>query len=372
MPMPESEISYQDMQEAVKKGYLCSKCGSILTIAWSADRNCYILRCGNDINHTGITRHDKKYEKEIKEVYSMDSTALTSMTETQMVERVNMARFPQEMTKQDKILLAQVAITYGFDPLMGEVTLYQGRPFVSIDGRYRKAQETNQLDGVETKPASKQERLDWQIPEGDFFYRSEVYIKGSSRPFVAWGRVHFSETKPGSRKPGDTTSIFKPVQSNPQRMAEKRAEAQALRKAFHIPLPSVEDIGSPDYDVESTAVEVDKTTGEITEGKPKAKSQPKTVEPEPEKHQEVSLETPQAVLHPEEPEAPVYDMVELKADLDTLEEAGLKAWAKANVLSYLNVSSGKEHAKISEAFKDLSDNQKQDFLDKVKEAIELA
>jgi len=41
---------------------------------------------------------------------------------------------------------------------------------------------------------------------------------------------------------------FQPVQNNPQRMAEKRAEAQALRKAFHIPLPSIEDIGLPEED----------------------------------------------------------------------------------------------------------------------------
>jgi len=265
MPMTESEISYQDMQDAVKKGYSCGKCGSFLVIAWggSIGLNKYILQCSQDISHTGITRHDKKYEKEKKEAFSMESTALMTMTETEMIQRVEMARFPQDLTVADKKLLAQVAITYGFDPLMGEVTIYQGRPFVSIDGRYRKFQETGKLDGVETRPATKQEREDWQIPEGDYFFRSEVYVKDASRPFVGWGWVRASETKPGSRKLGDNTSTFKPIQNNPQRMAEKRAEAQALRKAFHIPLPSTEDIGSPEYDVESTAIEVDKTTGEV-------------------------------------------------------------------------------------------------------------
>lgn len=66
-----------------------------------------------------------------------------------------------------------------------------------------------------------------------------------------------------------------------------------------------------------------------------------------------------------------YVMAELKADLETLQGTGLKFWTKANILSYLNVCSSGNHAKISEAFKDLSDNQKQDFLNKVKEAIEL-
>src|SRR3990167_1662340 len=194
MPITEAEMSYQDMKKAVDNGYLCGKCQGVLVIAWSAEKNCYILRCGNDITHTGITRHDKKYEQKLKEVLSMDSTALQTMTETKMMERVNMARFPQELTKEDKRLLAQVAITYGFDPLMGEVTIYQGKPFVSIDGRYRKAQETGKLDGVETRPATKQERTDWQIPEGDYFFRSAVYVIGTTHPFVAWGRVISAET----------------------------------------------------------------------------------------------------------------------------------------------------------------------------------
>ena len=167
----------------------------------------------------------------------MDSKSLMVMDDNKMLERVNMAKFPKDLTANEKKLLVQAAITYGFDPLMGEMSIYQGRPFVSIDGRYRKAQETGRLDGVETRPATKQEKIEWEIPEGDYFFRCEVFVKGVSRPFVGWGRVRKSETH------GDA---YLPTVNNPQRMAEKRAEAQALRKAFHIPLPSAEDIGTPE------------------------------------------------------------------------------------------------------------------------------
>ena len=253
----EETMPLDEMKRVVNQGYLCAECQGVLTIAWGGafGYNGHILRCQN-IEHDGITRHDKKYEQKLKEGFSMDSNALMKMDEAKMLQRVEMARFPQDLTKQDKALLAQVAITYGFDPLMGEVTIYQGRPYVSIDGRYRKAQETDNLDGVETRPATKQEKEDWQIPEGDYFYRSEVYVKGSSRPFVAWGRVHKAETIGGKG--------YKPVEKNPQRMAEKRAEAQALRKAFHIPLPSIEEIGSPDFDT---------TTGEIIDVTPEERPQ---------------------------------------------------------------------------------------------------
>jgi len=211
----------------------------------------------------------------------MKGTELQAMTETQMMERVNLARFPQDLTIQDKRLLAQVAISYGFDPLMGEVSIYQGRPYVSIDGRYRKAQETGNLDGVLTKPATKQEKEDWQIPDSDFFCRAEVYCKEASHPFVGWGRVRLAETQGGKG--------FKPVETNPQRMAEKRAESQALRKAFHIPLPSVEDIGTEEVDEtlktsmvikdEEIGTEVTDTINEIPGGRIVAEERPEPAQP---------------------------------------------------------------------------------------------
>uniref|UniRef100_A0A6M3IXX1 Uncharacterized protein n=1 Tax=viral metagenome TaxID=1070528 RepID=A0A6M3IXX1_9ZZZZ len=355
MPLTEADITHEQMKDAVNKGYLCGKCGGTISIAWggSIGINGYILRCGNDITHTGITRHDKKHEQKMKESFSMDSTALQKMTETQMVERVNMARFPQDLTPADKKLLAQVAITYGFDPLMGEVSIYQGRPFVSIDGRYRKAQETEQLDGVETRPATKQEREDWQIPAGDYFFHSEVYLKGARKPFIGWGRVYMAETVGGKG--------FKPVEKNPQRMAEKRAEAQALRKAFHIPLPSIEDIGNPDYDVESTAIDV--TTGEIPEQKP-----------EKEKASNKQQPTSQPVTPPsegvEEQPSPI-DLTWLKEALEKIEASGVDKWRKVDVLARLNITVNGEHKKISDAVRRLSSDQATDFASEVADMLKM-
>jgi len=386
----EAEMSYEDMGQAAKKGYLCAKCQGRLTVAWSADKNCYILRCGNDINHTGITRHDKKYEQKLKEGLSMDSNALMVMDEAKMLQRVEMARFPQDLTVADKKLLAQVAITYGFDPLMGEVTIYQGRPYVSIDGRYRKAQETGQLDGVETRPANKQEKEDWQIPDGDYFYRSDVYVKGASRPFVAWGRVFKAEIIGGKG--------YKPVEKNPQRMAEKRAEAQALRKAFHIPLPSVEDIGSPDYDVDSTARVVDTSTGEITESKPKTEQKTKerdtrgefekegrdileevinAQQPKPQQERTKSKSSPateQVNGNPPEEATPkgFIDMDWLNESLKTLQSKGIKAYSDKTILSYLNAITRGKCATIAEAVSNLDKAQANDLVRRVQDALEMA
>ena len=352
------QMTYEDMEQAAKDGAVCGDCGGMLVVAWV--NNGYVLRCGNSLIHDTITWHDKERKKKKQEAIGMESTALIQMTDTQMMERVNMAKFPQDLTLQDKKLLAQVARTYGLDPLMNEVTIYQGRPFVSIDGRYRLAQETGKLDGAETRPANKGEREVWEIPDGDYFFRSEIYVKGASRPFVGWGRVRQIETKPGSSRQGDTTSVFKPVQSNPQRMAEKRAEAQALRKAFHIPLPSIEDIGtSEDDEIKVTTLgSVNTHTGEVIEGEvkdqsPKAKKD-RTAKDEAGPPVEEAEATPSGEENP--PDQMKIDLDWLDGELSMLEinPDVVNAW----VSKTFNVYAGKEladtlaklNAKQQEAF----------------------
>jgi hypothetical protein len=329
--LTEQELTQKDM-EALAKDHSCA-CGGSLSVAWggSLGINGYILRCSENPEHNTVTRHDKKYEQMKKEYFSMESKSLMTMPESKMIERVNMAKFPQDLTIPEKKLLARAAITYGFDPLMGEISIYQGRPFVSIDGRYRKAQETGLLDGVETRPANKQEKTDWEIPDGDYFFRSEVYVKGASRPFVGWGRVRASETVGGKG--------FKPVETNPQRMAEKRAEAQALRKAFHINLPSFEDIGSPDAEPQ-VRVTVDQQTGEIMEGS--------TVEPQ--------ARPPTELI--------TIDMTWLKESLETLNWTTCLKWIKDLY--------GVTGSKVSEVIPKMTAEQQSEFAKEVESRLKMA
>lgn len=276
--MTEAEV------KRLARGYKCA-CGGQLRACFrfapATKANVFFLRCDKcgplkeDANLTKVKSNLERYqagehlpimvinnlEKRIGGKI-METTALTKMDANQMLARINQAKFPQELTLPQKQMMATIAISYGLDPLMGELMLYQGRPYTTVDAHYRKAQETGQLDGVETRPATKTERTDWQIPDGDFFFRSEVFVKGCSRPFVGWGRVYERETK-GNQ--------FLPTVANPQRMAEKRAERQALRKAFHFDLPAMaEDIGNEDAPPVAAQViegepvrEVDTKTGEI-------------------------------------------------------------------------------------------------------------
>jgi hypothetical protein len=202
----------------------------------------------------------------------MDTKALVAMSDQQMLARVEQAKFPKDLTLPEKRLLARVAIDYGLDPAMGELMLYQGHPYVTIDGRRRKAQETGKMDGVSTRPATKEERLAWAIPDGDYLFFAEVWVRGARRPFVGYGRVRQAETRPPGR-PG--AAGYRPLENDPQGMASKRAEARALRMAFSVPLPSAETAGTPEDDTpyvdtearelpdEEPGPDVDHQTGEV-------------------------------------------------------------------------------------------------------------
>jgi hypothetical protein len=78
----------------------------------------------------------------------METRALMAMSPTQMIERAQKAKFPRDLTVRDWQNLAEVAICYGLDPLMGELTVLFGNVYIEISGRRRKAQETNELAGT--------------------------------------------------------------------------------------------------------------------------------------------------------------------------------------------------------------------------------
>lgn len=262
MPIYEPDLSHDDMVKATDR-FVCAVCGGVLTVAWSAKKNCYMLRCGNVLEHKGIKpigRDQWAIEVNAKlrgGSYKMESTALTKMNLNQMLARIDQVKFPKDLTKVDREVLATVAIDYGLDPAFNELMIYQGRPYVTIDGRRRKAQETNRLDGMDSVPASPEERKTRGCEEGDYLFKCNVWVKGATHPFVGFGKVRAKETR---------GSEHLPIVNDPAMMAEKRAEARALKRAFHIQLPSAEDIGGE----EAGTVE-----GEFKEIPPAEKPEPK-------------------------------------------------------------------------------------------------
>jgi hypothetical protein len=277
-----TNIEYHEAQKLTKT-HECAVCGGRLAVAWGGSYgiNKHVLRCGNDTKHDTIRKINPipKYLREA--VMEARELTIKRIDKPAMLERVNKAKFPQDLTVAERNLLADICIQYKLDPLMSEVTVYQGRPYVTYDGRMRKAQETKLLDGIETRPATADEKKAFECADGDYLWVANVHVKEKSFPFVGWGYVRARETQPPVKADGSQGRAgYRPSEVNPNRMAEKRAEMFALRKAFHLPLPTFID-GTPAGDEEPeyvTVIEAEDTGVEFLSREMATAEQLKTIE----------------------------------------------------------------------------------------------
>jgi hypothetical protein len=135
-----------------------------------------------------------------------------------LLKAIGLDRVPPE---QREIALA-IATRYELDLLMKHLVLVDGRPYVTRDGLLHVAHRSGMLDGIEvTDP----ELVD--MPGVGQFWRARasVYRKDMSRPFVYQGRY---AARGGNQR-------FAPE------MAVKVAEVMALRRAFDVSAPVIEE-----------------------------------------------------------------------------------------------------------------------------------
>ena len=278
----ESEMDYYTMLKRIDS-HVCGQCGGGLSVAWGGmwKINQHVLRCVKDIEHTGIkeikeSQLSKAMRDTLKGRKTMDSKALMALDKPGMLERIKQAKWPKALQPEEKEAIAVISMAYGLDPLLNEIMVYQGQPYPTSAARYRKAQESMLFDGIDSRPANKTEREDRNAKEGDYLYRCEVWRKGSSHPFVGWGRVRVAEVTKAKESRG---ADFLPIANDPDRMAEKRAEMMAIKKAFSLPIPfttweeaSQQIIDAEYYEVKDVG-KVGKDTGEIQE-EPEGKEKP--------------------------------------------------------------------------------------------------
>lgn len=176
--------------------------------------------------------------------------------------------FPKDMTPKQAGIMARLSLAYGLDPLADELLLFQGKPYLTIQGRTRKALDHPEYDGLECEPATEEERKAHRVADDEFFYIARVWRKDKRFPFPGYGRAGGRADKnPVSGQYG-------------QEMAIKRAKSRALRDAFSMPLPDFEDQQNertadttrryevaPVIDAEAIVLrdDVDTDTGEIAE-----------------------------------------------------------------------------------------------------------
>ncbi len=220
----------------------CGQCDSILVLAWDGQANAYAVRCGKDRAHEGFKRiptlfearatggplpmeleqvFQRKEERQMKEVGKSTEPALMTLV-------------PREDSADGKALspaARQSIIDYAkmldLNPYLQHVDIYQGRLRVTIYGRYYDAKRHPEYKYVRSRPLTTNERGDQQIAEGVLAWFAEVV--GANGDVLSQGFGYASLDNLVQLQKGVPEKW-----GTPQRRAEKRAEEDALAKAFPI------------------------------------------------------------------------------------------------------------------------------------------
>lgn len=148
----------------------------------------------------------------------------TDPKEAALLKAVGLDRVPPE---QRELALA-IADRYGLDLMLKHIVLIQGRPYITRDGLLHVAHRSGVFDGIEV--------TDPELRDTHWHARATVYRTDMSRGFTYSGRYPAK---------GGGNAAFAPE------MATKVAEVMALRRAFDVSAPvmeerwDIEDVAAP-------------------------------------------------------------------------------------------------------------------------------
>ncbi len=125
--------------------------------------------------------------------------------------------------------LVKWGLSLGLKAYLGHICLYFGKPYVTVDGYYYKLAQNKTEIRIGTRPLTEQERKEYQIPDGAHAWLAESWLGDTKLPTTGLGVVTKEEIEGKSeRHPGEWRAPV--VHAHPQRLSEKRAEWQLLRK----------------------------------------------------------------------------------------------------------------------------------------------
>lgn len=239
---------------------LCAEHKARLIVAWDGGADDYVLRCTKDHFPDTLVRipsttkeikqgkHEeaykasqvaKKHEQIEKGIYKPD--AILSFTG----EPVKDLGTGKALSQEQIHYLVAYATRYNLDPGRDHVVLMYGKPYITIDGYLYHANRQKVSYTLRTRPLTALERPDYNIPDGDHAWLGEVIMYPGESSFTGLGIVTQDEIKAESEnKPGQLRSPV--VAKHPQLLAQKRAEWQALRRAFPIGEEVTENVDAED------------------------------------------------------------------------------------------------------------------------------
>ncbi len=227
---------------------LCADHKSLLVVAWHAGDNAYVLRCGEDHYPDTLVRkstltEEYKRSPDVREPAAANLKRRAEAQATGIVykgENDDWWLVPTTDLGSGETLsaitvhrLIKFALKYHLDPMRGHVVLMYGKPYITIDGYLYYANFQKISYTLTTRPLTDPERKTYLIPDGAHAWVSEIIDKSGEQSVIGLGVVTQEEMTELAK--GKKDQLKSPVVAkHPWNMAQKRAEWQALRRAFPI------------------------------------------------------------------------------------------------------------------------------------------
>ena len=269
-------------------------------------------------------------------------TKTLALSDNRKLEITNYLKSFQASILGSEIQKALALTEQGFDPFL-HLVVYQGKVTTTIDALYWWADGKGQQYRVISKPLKTEEKESYGVGENEIGVIASLYVGDASEPsFTGFGRASKDARAPVMR--GSAVE-----HQHPYRMAEKRAEAQVLRKFRAL---------STSVLIQEEALESEAGEAEVVEKKKPVTGKPTVVKIE----EEV----------PEPPPTPkgYIDLVWLRESLQRIQSKKVKGWDTESILRYLR-SFGIEGEKVSELVSQLTKEQAEQFAGMVQETLSI-
>jgi len=240
-------LPYEQLQ-ALARNQLCGEHKSELTVVWLPE-GFYTLKChagdhypdvlvrrmsltelwkSGDLPPGPIVDNITRRERQ----KAMAESKVTQDNELSLIRQRDLGTDQQLSPDQVKALV-EYAYKYGLDPYRGHVVLMYGQPYIGLDGYLFWGHKHKIPFQLFSWPMTDKEREQYRIGEYDHGWIAQVVREDTGQTFTGIGIVTQEEIMEEAHgKPG--VKRYPVVASTPQQMAQKRAEWQALRRAFPI------------------------------------------------------------------------------------------------------------------------------------------
>lgn len=216
----------KDKLLAIARDNVCSEHKIPLEVQWDDKEETNVLFCPYGHYPAAIVRSSVEGHK----VFDKNSPPLkTGFESLPKADLGNNAIISPEVI----LSMTRYAEKYGLDIYRGHVVLFYGKPYIGLDGYLYHANRSGVKYSLESRPMTTSELKQYQVGKTDHGWLATANLTETGQKFNGTGIVTCEEmTAKSPRNPDQLKSPV--VAAHPWQLAQKRAEWQAMRRAFPI------------------------------------------------------------------------------------------------------------------------------------------